>query len=206
MNSKSGFSLIEVLISTAILLVIVVMVSMVFQQQSAAFQTGEDRVQSQATLRNIMGMISRDLSQAIDPSEYPALADISDSDGKSKFGSTEIQFFATSGNATEGTLVQNIKYTFSGSAVTRTCVDWEVGDNGKWKRGNKAESRLNHPTTSPLDSFKFDIDGNADYPERVAIQASIRNTSHASAVSGQCAGPDKRFGTRDDIYVGEKRQ
>jgi hypothetical protein len=111
-----------------------------------------------------------------------------------------------SGNATEGTLVQNIKYTFSGSAVTRTCVDWEVGDNGKWKRGNKAESRLNHPTTSPLDSFKFDIDGNADYPERVAIQASIRNTSHASAVSGQCAGPDRRFGTRDDIYVGEKRQ
>ena len=39
MNSKSGFSLIAVLISTAILLVIVVMVSMVFQQQSAAFQT-----------------------------------------------------------------------------------------------------------------------------------------------------------------------
>jgi len=206
MNSKSGFSLIEVLISTAILLVIVVMVSMVFQQQSAAFQTGEDRVQSQATLRNIMGMISRDLSQAIDPAQYQSLSEISDSDGKSKFSSSEIQFFATSGNATEGTLVQNIKYSFSGSAVTRTCTDWEVDNNGKWKKGNKASSRLNHPTTSPLDSFAFDIDGDSDYPERVAIRAAIRNTSHASAVSGQCAGPDKRFGTRDDIYVGEKKQ
>jgi prepilin-type N-terminal cleavage/methylation domain-containing protein len=62
---KKGFSLIEILISTAILLVIVVMVSMVFQQQSAAFQSGTDRVKGQASLRNAMGMIVRDLSLAV---------------------------------------------------------------------------------------------------------------------------------------------
>ena len=37
MKGRQGFSLIEILIATSILLVIVVMVSMVFQQQSAAF-------------------------------------------------------------------------------------------------------------------------------------------------------------------------
>ena len=69
-KGSSGFSLVEILVATTILLVIVVLVSMVFQQQSAAFQAGVDRTQGQSALRSVMGMVSRDLSLAVDSEDF----------------------------------------------------------------------------------------------------------------------------------------
>lgn len=203
MGRKSGFSLIEILISTAILLVIVVMVSLVFQQQSAAFQTGEDRVKGQSTIRNAMGMIIRDLSMAVDSADYdnpPA--------DNSFSGSTSIKFLATSGelrrdgNEPKGAVLQFIEYSASGGILTRKATDYTF-QNGNWKKGNVSEAKINNG--NPLEGLSFDAQGGKpSFPDRVTIYAACRGVSHASTVSGQSAGKDKTFGTDDDIYVGAK--
>ena len=49
-DRRRGFSLIEILIATTILLVIVILASMVFQQTTGAYQSGERKVNAQVAL------------------------------------------------------------------------------------------------------------------------------------------------------------
>lgn len=175
---ENGFTLIEIMVATAILLVIVVMCSMVIQQQSGAFQSGRDRVASQAALRTVVGMISRDLSQAVD-------------DDRNSFGSGSITFYANTGNAGEGKTRQKISYSGSGS-VTRS-VD--------------GSSVTIYEGTSPM-TLRFNAEGGeAKYPAYVKVKASVAASANSSTVSGHSLGPNGRDDTAgsrvgDDIWVG----
>lgn len=209
---KNGFSLIEVLISTAILLVIVVMVSMVFQQQSAAFQSGEDRVKGQAVLRNVIGMITHDLALAVNPAEYEGL----DRVAKMSISGTTLTFWALTGEVgadaegkanAEAAALQLIKYS-GGSVITREAQSYASNGNGGWKTvGGKSRSQLNNSDT-PFRDVEYvptpSITTDRPFPSNVVIRASYAGKSGASSVSGQSAGPDKRWDTDDDIYVGGK--
>ncbi len=205
-RSRSGFSLIEILIATSILLVIVVLASLVFQQMTGAYQTGERKMDSQVVLRNVIGSITRDLALAVDSSTYTGLDVNKISDG------TSIKFLALTGspglddddNAVR--TAQVITYTWSGAVVTRkeqstTCVE------GNWRTvGGERTAKLNDAQNSPIADFEFIVDGDDLLPDRVYIRAEIATDDHITSVGAGSSGRNGEFETggakSDDIYVG----
>lgn len=193
-GSRSGFSLVEILIATAILLVIVMMVSIVFQQQSGAIQAGQDRIKGQAALRNTIGIAVRDLSLAVDSADYPGLP-------KNTFSQGSASFLATTGDPAENcTALQRIQYQNSGGVVRRTVTQIEMKD-GKFSTGKSETADIND-SANRLRQFKFDASDSGTFPDSVTVLASFQGSGNASLVSGVCAGRDKQFGTDDDIYAG----
>lgn len=198
-GSRSGFSLVEILIATAILLVIVMMVSIVFQQQSGAIQAGQDRIKGQAALRNTIGIAVRDLSLAVDSADYPDLE--KEKKKKNTFSQGSASFLATTGDPAEnGTALQWIQYQNSGGVVSRTVTQIEMKD-GKFSTGKSETADIND-SANRLRQFKFDASDSGTFPDSVTVLASFQGSGNASLVSGVCAGRDKQFGTDDDIYAG----
>lgn len=201
-GARAAFSLIEVLISTAILLVIVMMVSLVFQQQAGAIQSGQDRMNGQAALRNVMGMISRDLSLAVDSENYPGVT-------PNSFSGSGISFLATtgaivddsSGNSAK-TALQRIEYNVAGRIVKRRVSDIVLGSDGKWNVSGGKSANING--SESLLEVNFEADGGTStLPGSVKITAIYKGKGRSSLVSGQSAGEDRQFDTEDDILVGQ---
>lgn len=196
-NPKSGFSLIEILIATTILLVIVVMASMVFQQTSGAFESGDRKIKSQVALRNVVGMITRDLGQMVDSAEYDGL------DGVGDFGAKRIEFLALTGEPGKNRIVQVLKYEESGGVVTRTETSVNCS-KGRYSRGSSTSAALN--SSDDKISIEFETEGDSFAPERVSIRASISTDVRTSSVGAGSSGRNKQFetgsGKSDDIYVG----
>lgn len=200
---NEGFSLIEILIATAILLVIVVMVSLVFQQQSAAFQSGSDRVSGQAALRNAVGMIVRDLSLSVDSEDYKGKGLPNNS-----FSKSSISFLALTGQVAAGTnsTLEYISYSQSGGIVKRKAVQYGLKDNGSWAKVGDMEASINSKN-SAIHSLSFSTSGDSNtFPDTVTITAEHQGKSSAASVIGWSAGMDGEWNTDDDVYVGGKPQ
>ena len=198
---KAAFSLIEVLIATSILLVIVVLVSMVFQQQSGAFQAGTDRVKGQSAIRNLVAVLSRDLSMAVDAQDYGV-------SGCNNFSGNGLTFLATTGSGEDSPL-QKISYSVSGGKVTRTVQDASLKKDGWSFSGGGSGDVV--PSGSGLESVAFsafdakgDSVGSGKFPAQVRIKATSKGSGSAAAISGRSLGPDMQADTADDIYVGGK--
>lgn len=204
-KGSSGFSLVEILVATTILLVIVVLVSMVFQQQSAAFQAGVDRTQGQSALRSVMGMVSRDLSMAVDSEDYLGLP-------PNEFLSESLSFLAltgvdgknNAGEESEGTLsLQLIKYSYENKIVKREVYNVYFTKGG-WKKSDsdRIKSDLNS-NSNPINDLEFIVEGGTStMPNNIRIQASTKANTTASPVSGHSAGPNSAWNDDDDIFVG----
>lgn len=197
-GARSGFTLVEILIATAILLVIVMLVSIVFQQQSGAIQAGQDRIKGQAALRNTIGFVVRDLSLAVDSKDYPGLP-------ANSFSQGSIAFLATTGDAAAaGTALERIQYQNSGGIVRRTVTPITMA-SGMLGTGSSASAEINDRANA-LRQFKFSTSNPGTFPESVTITASFQGNGNASLVSGASAGKDRDFRTeKDNIYAGRGR-
>jgi type II secretory pathway component PulJ len=72
--------MIEVLVASTILIVLVMLLAMLFQQTSLAWRTGVKRADGYLQIRALVGAIQRDASQAIDIETLPTLAPCGQSD------------------------------------------------------------------------------------------------------------------------------
>ena len=70
-HGAPGFSLIEVMVATAVLLVVVLMVGAVFRQASSSWDGGYARAEGGMIVRGVLGSIQRELSQAVDGRKFP---------------------------------------------------------------------------------------------------------------------------------------
>ena len=70
-HGAAGFSLIEVMVATGVLLVVVLMVGAVFRQASSSWDGGYARAEGGMIVRGVLGAIQRDLSQAVDGRKFP---------------------------------------------------------------------------------------------------------------------------------------
>lgn len=194
--------MVEVLVATTILMIIVMILSMIFQQSSGAYQSGARVVKSQTVLRGVLGAVARDLTLAVDSRGYPGI--------ENSFGSGSIKFVALTGSpdASGRRTAQWIEFSNAGGYVTRRAGDlkWTpTTGGGTWSRGPLTSSVLN--PQEPLTGFTFEIvrepglSGDA-LPLRVDIQGSIETSGKATLVSGRSAGKDREFDTEDDIIVG----
>jgi len=181
-------------------MVIVLMMSMVFQQTSGAVESGTRRVASQTALRNILGVIARDLALAVDSGDYPGIDNMFISPGGKRVG-----FVALTGTP-EKRMLQWIEFRCVNQSVQRSCGDliWEPAQK-KWRYPAANWVSLN--PDDPLRSFAFEpvLPPNASpvaFPLQVGVQGSLASRGGASHVSGQSAGKDRKFDTEDDIFVG----
>ncbi len=196
-RARGGFTLIEILVATSILMVIVLMVSMVFQQSNGAFQGGVRRVKDQTVLRGVLGTIARELVMAVDSDNYPDIP-------ANNFAIKKISFVALTGAANEASgrrTPQLITFAESSGFVTRTVRN--ISYNGtKWSTGPASEAVKLNPDNK-LSNFAFEITpGKGTLPLRVDIEARLITSGKDSLVSASSAGPDLQWDTKDDIVVG----
>ncbi len=223
-SRRNGFTLIEILVATTILLVIVILASLVFQQTTGAYQTGERKVNAQVALRNVIGTMTRDLALAVDSRDYPGAPENDFPKANSK--SDSISFIALTGSPgrnakgedadPEYRTAQRITYSSSG---TRTAKPMKCErNNGKLKwtvinnQADQAVSSL-YDRDSFLDikegtfdmSFACDwpSDTDADLPERVHIRVELEGGGQPTVV-GAGSGGRRGWGSPDEIHVGFK--
>ena len=210
-NGNGGFTLIEILVATTILLVIVILASLVFQQTTGAYDTGERKVNANVVLRNVVGAISRDLASAVDSDECE--------DHDKDWDESSITFVAMTGRSgydAEGNPNSKcgpphvITYTCSKGGVTRKEVATEfVRKSGKWEeRGSPATSHIYSPSKDDPDvELTFFYPNNKkpvpSLPENIYIRAQLETEGNTSAV-GAGSGGRRGWGSPDEIWVGLK--
>ena len=214
---RAGFTLIEILVATTILLVIIILASLVFQQTTGAYQTGERKVGAQVALRNVVGAMTRDVALAVDSCDYPGVSD-------NNFGSGSMSFVALVGapgrNASgeEGASYRTariVKYTSDGKRV-ETPLKYardRKGNPPKWTAAGETETTTLFDKDSYDDikagSFRMDFDydwpddSEAKLPERVYIRVELEEDSRTVAV-GAGSGGRRGWGSDDEIWVGVK--
>ncbi|MDO5463267.1 MAG: prepilin-type N-terminal cleavage/methylation domain-containing protein [bacterium] len=210
---KAGFSLIEVLVSVTILVVVVLIVGMIFQQTSSAWTVGMSKSTSQSSIRAIVGAIARDLNMAVDPT-YAHLVEAGSKDPDSvdpsftgenffKISSSTLSFYIANDDADplkpsqeeKNRGISFIEYSSGSGKLTRT--ETPIG----WMGGNKGSET----------SVDFNIDNDAslkfekitDFENAVKIKidtGSVTTLNDYEIAVGSC-GPDGEWGTDDDIKM-----
>lgn len=67
---RGGFTLIEVMVATAVMLIMVVMIGALFRQASSSWDSGYATAEGGMAVRSVIGALTRDLSTAIDGRIY----------------------------------------------------------------------------------------------------------------------------------------
>lgn len=202
-GNRNGFSMIEVLVASSILIVIVMMLAMLFQQTSVAWRTGLIRSRGYAQLRSYVGTIQRDATAAIDARNLPAK--LLESNGKQSFTSGKISFYTLSGDENERSL-NYITHDLSGTREHKVLA---LDGNGKWDTVSSSDvlkflsdSNSDDPDINPL-RFEFKWEKNGSYsdelPLYIKVDAQVTQKGKLYQVGAASAGPDKIWGTKDDI-------
>ena len=210
-RSAAGFSMVEVLVASTILVVIVMMLGMLFQQTSLAWRTGTRRAESFMQVRSGVGAIQRDASAAVDARFLPSQF----LDGSQNFSGGSLLFYTLTGGVelrSGGTPLYNrslkkVTYDKAGNRTEKT----RKGDGnwGKEKRSNvltfaERQSSKNRPVAKLVDfvpnyglnNKELDSDG---LPLAVTFGTEVTTTGYNLDIGAASAGPDKTWNTKDDI-------
>jgi len=208
---RRGFSLVEVLVATSILIVIVLVIAMVFQQSSGAYATGMTRTDSQVALRTILGSMSRDLTQAVDARDYPGVLGANEA---CQVQGNRIAFVALTGTPDKNPgnvtrVPQWIQYKEENGIVKRSWANLVYNSNlDTWSFLPEVETTVAlNDGNMPLSRFEIvpENDKDGGLPLRVDIEARIKTSGGSAIVSGFSAGPDREWNTKDDIVVGGRQ-
>lgn len=142
MRGKGGFSLIEVMVATAVLMVIVLMIGSVFRQASSSWDSGYARAEGGMIVRGVIGSIERELSRAVDGrifgdvwlNDYSGPVDVTDS--------TLTFICYKEGKSTGNTVVREphlIEYEWAGSKMSRNDTVLK-SSGGTWTPGTEIHS------------------------------------------------------------------
>lgn len=125
-SRRGAFTLIEVMVATAVMLIMVVMIGALFRQASSSWDSGYATSEGGMAVRSIVGALTRDLSTAIDGRIYGLSDPVVVSDG-----SVELICYkpATTAGTTYRRELHRIKYV-GGSSVSRQD---SVLDGKAWK-------------------------------------------------------------------------
>jgi len=197
LKGRAGFSLLEMLVAVTVLVVIVLIASMVFQQTQTAWTAGSRRAAAETALRGIMGILERDLTHAVDATQFGATIG-----GQQSFGANGFTFVTLDGT---NRMAQLVDYTFGGGNLTRYTQQIIPDGAGSWKLGSQIPSPaapLNEGFSMPTGSGSqngfnvtlYDVSGSkqttlSTLPSRVEVTAQISISTPYVSLSGFSYGP-----------------
>lgn len=216
--------MIEVMVAATILVVIVMMLGMLFQQTSVAWRTGLMRSDGYMQLRAFIGALQRDASAMIDANQIPQ--SLLCNNQKQKFESGEIRFYTMTGTLRtkpNGSLedfraLNFITYQIGGKRTQR-----RLEPDGTWSE-EESSNVLSPPNIGANPdkpqvaakgfSFAFqsgteyDIAGNvvpnaSRYPLFLTVESDVTQKGRLYDVGAECSGPDKKFGTGPSDAAGK---
>lgn len=216
--------MIEVMVAATILVVIVMMLGMLFQQTSVAWRTGLMRSDGYMQLRAFIGALQRDASAMIDANQIPQ--SLLCNNQKQKFEADEIRFYTMTGTLRtkpNGSLedfraLNFITYQIGGKRTQR-----RLEPNGTWSE-EESSNVLSPPNIGANPdkpqvaakgfSFAFqsgteyDIAGNvvpnaSRYPLFLTVESDVTQKGRLYDVGAECSGPDKKFGTGPSDAAGK---
>ena len=203
-GSNKGFSLIEVMVATTILMIIVIMVGNIFRHGTNAWETGYSTAEGASGVRSVLGTVQRELAQAIDGRKYGLDDPISVKGSSIEF----YRYIEPSKKGSTDREVQRIKYTFGTDEVTRKV------DNGKevtlFSKQTSVGGNTEIKVEFDLDKIKIkedDLDLNDGFEGEawtipsVWVRARITRTSSFAGMEARSYGPDGKKDTDDDIIA-----
>ena len=188
-NSRGGFTLIELLVAMAILMLIVLMMATLFHQSSVAWNNGLRQAEMSIQARSAMSIMRRDISQAVASEEY-----------KCNFSGSSIDIYVLGTTTGDVRTIRRIKYSRSGSAITRSSAEFRPGSGG-----NYFGTAFNQKSGSLVDNVEdFQVTpgpgGSAtNLPAWVDIELTLEKTTMGAAgIRVWSNGRDHTFDTDDD--------
>jgi prepilin-type N-terminal cleavage/methylation domain-containing protein len=162
--ARRGFSMIEVLVAATLLVVIVMLLGMIFQQSSVAWRAGLLRSRGLTQLRGLVGAIQRDASGMIDANQLPVT--MLQGGQEQKFSTSSILFYTATGTE-EDRALRCIAYD-TGSTPTRR--SWRLDPPLNWQlesdvlldfqtAGNDTDGN----STARIDEFLFAYQSGKQY-------------------------------------------
>jgi prepilin-type N-terminal cleavage/methylation domain-containing protein len=223
-RNRDGFSMIEVMVAATILVVIVMMLGMLFQQTSVAWRTGLMRSDGYMQLRAFIGAIQRDASAMIDASKIPP--SLLCNNQKQLFSSSDIQFYTMTGTLRtnpNGTLadfraLNFITYNTGGERVQRRLEPngtWGAEERSNVLRAPNVDAKPDKPQVDVVgfniayqNGTEYDLNGNAipnanRYPLFLTVETQVVQKGRLYDVGAECSGPDKKFGTGSSDVAGK---
>ena len=202
--------MVEVLVASTILVVIVMMLGMLFQQTSLAWRTGVKRASGYMQVRGAIGAIQRDASAAVDARSLPQeLKDKLNGDVQSFNGT--LKFYTLNGTGVpadqEGqsapTPLRTLTYvTYSTSgARTESVLDGAGNRYDKPPANVLAFAGLNSASSPKLENIKAEFGAMSPLglPLYISFEASVSGSGANLDIGADSAGPDKVWDTKDDI-------
>lgn len=189
-QSKGGFTLIEVLVATFILVIIVMILSKIFHQSSVCWSAGTRRAQGNLTGRSAVGLMARELMNAASDSVY--------FDPLSIGSGNSITFVTLAGNDPSNRVAHRISYSLGAQSLERSFENASSGNYGSWGSTktwivatNVKDLVFDVPPTPP----GYDV----SIPPWVRIILTLYRSDDVSGVGASSKGPDRAPGTEDDI-------
>lgn len=204
--------MIEVLVAATILMVIVMMLAMLFQQTSIAWRTGARRADAFTQVRSMLGAIQRDAAKAVDErtikKEYRDLLG-----GETQnFKGFPLAFYTLSGagfeddglasSATPRRSLSFVKFSADGKRSEKILlvkgspesVDSSLKEVVEWF--GKDSIKINTDDVTATFHSKDSSDG---LPMCLKFQVSVTSKGYNLEIGAASAGPDGAWGTKDDI-------
>lgn len=210
-RGRAGFSMVEVLVASTILVVIVMMLAMLFQQTGLAWRTGVQRADAFVQLRSLVGALQRDASAAIDEREIPAELRTKLGGGSQQFSDGEdLKFytltgtgFPEKGNTPYRTLTY-VTYDTSGRRTERKLKADGTAEPATPYNVMTTAIRSYDPSKPSIGVDPFDSEyvsgmDSAGLPLYVRVHLSVIPSGYTLDIGAASAGPDKTWGTKDDI-------
>ena len=206
---QAGFSMVEVLVASTILVVIVMMLGMLFQQTSLSWRVGVKRADGFMQVRAAIGAIQRDASAAIDARYLPDALKSKLGGANQTFSGGSLKFYTLTGTTAsdkDAEVMRSLKYVTYQASGQRT-------EDGLTADGNKSTpltanvlpsaGRVGNTTATKLENFQANFGQNDLDPEGlplfITFEANVSASGANLDIGAASAGPDKMWGTKDDI-------
>ncbi len=205
-NRRAGFSMIEVLVASSILVVIVMLLAMLFQHTSHAWRVGVRRADVYMQIRSAIGAIQRDTAAAVDERSLDPEVVAQLGGGSQKFNGP-LQFYTLTGTGANPALRSPTYVSYSASG-SRTETKLLPSGSKQTKNSNVLDfiqrtGGKNRPVTT-IQGFTPVYPSGAGangLPLYVVVKARVTSSGNALEIGAASAGPDKTWNTKDDIQT-----
>ncbi len=206
---RTGFTLIEVMVATAVMAIMVVMIGGLFQQASSSWDAGYVRAEGGMAVRAVVGALTRDAATAVDGRRFGLSAPVEVSGSK-------ITMYRLAPGAVAGSR-DIVKVVYEGGSTVKRIVDGKSstlysggsGSNGAnftFSAGPEADGTQTSAAARPYERRYYDSTGSqktSDFPAEVRWSVPYVKVRCALTRSGTFSGLTVRSLGRDGLAIGD---